>query len=126
MPAGPDARADDPFVDLALTRTTARATVRRAHAERLCAGHFPGDPLVPGAFLAALLADLGARLVAAADGRPAALAEVVRCVFRARVRPDEDIVLVATRGPGDCAVEAEVRTPRGTAVRATLRFVTSP
>ena len=114
---------DDPFVDLALTATTARATLRRAHAERLCAGHFPDDPLLPGAFLAGLLADLGARLVAT-TGAKVALAEVVRCVFRHRVRPDDDIVLVATRDPAAQAVEACVRTSHGTAATATLRFVT--
>lgn len=114
---------DDPFVDLSLTATTARAILDRAHAERLCAGHFPGDPVLPGAFLAGLLADLGACLVAT-SGPEVALAEVVRCVFRRRVRPDDDIVLVATRDPAAHAVEACVRTSHGIAATATLRFVT--
>jgi 3-hydroxymyristoyl/3-hydroxydecanoyl-(acyl carrier protein) dehydratase len=123
VPAAEDARDDDPFVDLAVTATTARATVRRAHAERLCIGHFPGDPLLPGAFLAGLLADLGARLVATAEDPPAKVAEIVRCVFRRRVRPDDDIVLFATRGRAPDAVEAEARTGRGLAAVATFRFV---
>jgi 3-hydroxymyristoyl/3-hydroxydecanoyl-(acyl carrier protein) dehydratase len=114
---------DDPFADVVLTPTTARATVRRTHAERLCAGHFPGDPLLPGAFLAGMLADLGGRLVETTSGAPVVLAEVVRCVFRRRVRPADDIVLVVTRAADAHAVEAEVHTRGGTAALATLRFV---
>lgn len=113
------ARDDDPFVDVTIGATTARATVRRAHAARLCAGHFPDDPLLPGALMAGMLAELGARLL----GGRVVLASVVRCVFRRRVRPDDDIVLLATRTPATDTVEAEVRIRDGTAAVATLRFV---
>ena len=112
---------DDRFVDLAVTATTARATVEPAHAARLCDGHFPNDPLLPGAFIAGLLADLGARLVGTSE-RPVVLAEVVRCVFRRRVRPDCDVVLTATRGHGSQVVDAEVRSGGVVAAVATLRF----
>ena len=115
---------DDPFVDLVVTATNARATVRRAHAARLCDGHFPNDPLLPGAFIAALLADLGAQLVGTSES-PAPLAEVVRCVFRRRVRPDDDIVLVATRGHRPLLVNAEVQAGGIVAAVATLRFEAS-
>src|SRR5262249_44646572 len=73
-----------PFADTTIEGRTARATVRPAYALALCDGHFPGDPLVPGSSLAALMAELGARLLAA---EAPALAEIVRCVFPVPVRP---------------------------------------
>ena len=108
-----------------MARRDARALVRRAHARRLCAGHFPGDPLLPGAYLAGLMADLAERLIAARGGRAAELSEVVRCVFLDRVRPDDEIVVAArldaTRG-GRTSVETKVLIGERCAARATLRF----
>jgi 3-hydroxymyristoyl/3-hydroxydecanoyl-(acyl carrier protein) dehydratase len=91
------------------------AVVEREYARALCAGHFPGDPVLPGAYLAALMADLAGRLAR----EP--LAEVVRCVFRVRVRPDDEIVVAAWLAPAG-SVEAEVRVRGACAARATLRF----
>ncbi len=102
---------------------TARAVVRPAHARDLCAGHFPGDPLLPGASLAELMAELAATLVGS-DPEPYALAELVRCTFLTRIRPDQEIVVLARRrgGPDPTTVDAEVHTRGACAARAVLRF----
>lgn len=109
---------DEPaFEAVTVAGGVARAVVRHAHARRLCAGHFPGEPIVPGSALTGLMADVGARLV------PEPLREIVRCTFRTPVVPEDDIVIAATRGPGE-QVEVEVVTARGRAARALLRFGT--
>jgi len=104
------------FEALLLDGRSVQARVRRAHARALCAGHFPGDPFLPGAYLAGLMAELGGRLL---RGRP--LARVVRCAFRHRVTPEGDIVVRARRIPGG-RVEAEVHAAGTCAARATLVF----
>jgi len=117
----PPADPESAFRDLVVADGAARAVLRAEHAARLCEGHFPGDPFVPGALLAGLMADLAAPLVA----RDARLVEVVRCVFRARVVPDERIVLtarIASVAPHETRIEAEVRAHGRAAARATLRF----
>jgi 3-hydroxyacyl-[acyl-carrier-protein] dehydratase len=110
--------AADAFADVVLAAGSARAVVRRAHAERLCEGHFHGDPLVPGAYLVDLMAQLGSRLL---GGGRRALAEVVQCLFLARVRPDREIVVTA-RASGPDEVAAEVHADGARAARAVLRF----
>jgi 3-hydroxymyristoyl/3-hydroxydecanoyl-(acyl carrier protein) dehydratase len=107
--------ARGPFAALRVGARTARGVVRPAHARRLAAGHFPDEPLLPGAYLAELMAELGTRL---AD---APVAEVVRCVFRRRVHPDDEIVVAARLAAGG-RVEAEVRVGGRAAACATLRF----
>jgi 3-hydroxymyristoyl/3-hydroxydecanoyl-(acyl carrier protein) dehydratase len=109
-------RAADAFEALMIDDGHVRARVRRAYARALCVGHFPGDPFLPGAYLAGLMAELGGRLAA---GRP--LARLVRCVFRRRVTPDGDIVVVARRVPRG-RVEAEVHAGGACAAQATLVF----
>lgn len=108
------------YDDLVIDDESARGRVRPAHAAALCAGHLPGDPFVPGAYLAGLMADLAERLMR--NGRaPAHLRRVARCWFRARVTPDAEIVVLARRAPRRC-VEAEVRAAGACAARATLVF----
>ena len=109
-------RVRDSFEALVIEEGRARARVRRAHAAALCVGHFPGDPFLPGAYLAGLMAELGAKLTA---GRP--LARVVRCAFRRRVTPDGDILVLARRVPRG-RVEAEVHAGGARAAQATLVF----
>jgi len=94
----------------------AQARVRRAHARALCAGHFPGDPFVPGAYLAGLMAELAGRL---RGGQPPA--RIARCAFRRRVTPDGTILVVARRA-GRRRVEAEVHAAGACAARATFEF----
>ena len=108
--------ADGAFADVELGRDAARAVVRPEHAHALCAGHFPGEPLVPGAYLVGLMAALGEALFPGAEA-----VAVERCVFRQRVRPSEPIVVLARRRGVD-AVEAEILSGGMTAARAALRF----
>ena len=107
------------FAALTIGDGVARGVVRRAHALRLCEGHFPGEPIVPGAQLAGLMAELAAALVAPT----AALAALERCVFTARVTPEDEIV-VSARRVAATRVDAEVRRRGASAARATLRFRT--
>lgn len=108
---------DAVFAEVTIDAGVARGVVRREHARRLCEGHFPGQPIVPGAYLAGLMAELAATLTAPA-ATPAALE---RCVFLARVAPDGEIVVTARR-TGPTHVDAEVHRDGACAARATLRF----
>lgn len=112
------------LTDCTLAGDTARARPRREHLVRLCAGHFPDDPLLPGAYVMALLAEL-AGLLCAARGDPGTLRELVRGVFRLRLTPDDAIVLTATVAePG--LVEVAAWTDGACAAEATLRFGVAP
>lgn len=106
--------ADDPFADVVVADGTARAVVRAAHAAALCEGHFPDDPLLPGSALAGLIATLAERIVPVPDR-----IDIVRCAFLHPVRPDGEIIVAATRGPG-AVVEGEIWTRGRRAVRATF------
>jgi 3-hydroxymyristoyl/3-hydroxydecanoyl-(acyl carrier protein) dehydratase len=92
------------------------AQVRPARARTLCAGHFPGEPLLPGATLVALMAELGRELA----GRGARLAGVERAVFRRRVSPDQPITIAARREGS--RVHAAVTCGGRRAAWATLRY----
>jgi 3-hydroxymyristoyl/3-hydroxydecanoyl-(acyl carrier protein) dehydratase len=123
-----------PFDELTVADGRAHAVVRRAHAERLCEGHFPGDPIVPGAYLAGLMVEVAAALVArsaslphssrgAAD--PVRLLAIENCVFARRVVPHEPIAVVALPAAAaidEKRVDVEVQTRDGCAARARLRF----
>lgn len=102
----------------------ARAVVRRAHAHELCAGHFPGDPLVPGAYLTGLMAELAALYVQRTRPR-ARLVAIEEAGFARRVVPDEPIVIEcrAPRGDDDpLRADAVVYSAGVRAARARLRF----
>jgi 3-hydroxymyristoyl/3-hydroxydecanoyl-(acyl carrier protein) dehydratase len=90
--------------------------VRPERARALCAGHFPDEPLWPGAVLVALMAELGAELA----GRRARLSGVERAVFRRRVAPDEPITVTARLA--GARVHAAVTCGRARAAAATLRY----
>jgi 3-hydroxymyristoyl/3-hydroxydecanoyl-(acyl carrier protein) dehydratase len=64
-------------------------------------GHFPGNPIVPGVALIALVADAVIRRESGA-GRPLAVTGVRRVRFRLPVRPGDEVTLSATEaaGPG--------------------------
>ena len=109
------------FRDLTLADGVARGVVRPEHARHLCEGHFPGDPLLPGASLAGLMADLAEWLVLVIEARRAVTSELVRCVFLARARPDDEI-RVSARVEGPERVTADVYAGETCAARATLRL----
>lgn len=108
---------DARFSNVTVDDAEARATVAPAHARALCDGHFPGDPLLPGACLAELMAALAARLLGVA-GPPTAIR---RCVFHARVRPSAAIGVAARRAAAGL-VEAWVIVDGTRAAQATLVF----
>jgi len=107
---------DAVFSEVTTDAGTARGVVRPEHARQLCEGHFPGRPIVPGAYLAGLMAELAATLTAAT-----APAVLERCVFLAQVAPHGEIVVTARRAD-PTRVEAQVHRYGVCAARATLRF----
>lgn len=108
---------DAVFAEMTVDAGVARGVVRPEHARRLCEGHFPRQPIVPGAYLAGLMAELAATLTAPA-ATPAA---VERCVFLARVAPDGELVVTARR-TDPTRIDVEVHRHGACAARATFRF----
>ena len=105
----------DPFAQVAIEGDTGHGIVCREHAVALTAGHFPGDPFLPGAYLVELMAALAERVAA-----PARMRAIVCCAFMRRVRPDGEIVVTA-RAAGTL-VEARLEAGGEPAARATLRL----
>ena len=103
---------DSTFATIACSPDAARAVPRADVVTALCAGHFPGDPIVPGAYLLGLMAELAERLAGGA------VREVARCLLIAPVRPAQAIVLTARRLPD--VVEVTVDADGRTAARARL------
>lgn len=115
-------RHDEPFLQVTVADGVATGIVDPAHATALCAGHFPGQPLVPGAALAGLMAELGARLLSRQGPRVRPIA-LSRCTFAVSVTPAEPItVLARVDRAGDASVEAEVRVAGTRAAAAAIRF----
>ncbi|MEW6268778.1 MAG: hypothetical protein AB1689_05705 [Thermodesulfobacteriota bacterium] len=116
-------RDASPFAEVVVTEGVVHAVVRRSYAEELCAGHFPGNPLVPGAYLAGLMAEVAATLLGQACAH-ARLDAIEECAFARPVVPGEPIVVEArpARSGEPRCVEAEVRSGGVRAARARLRF----
>lgn len=68
------------------------AVLRIAQDHPACAGHFPGNPIVPGAWLLAEVV----RLLAAAEGRDGATVTVSAAKFFRPVRPGEEVEIEHT------------------------------
>ena len=120
MPSVPDRVAA--FADASIGPDEARATLAVAELERLCRGHFPGDPIVPGAYVAGLMAELGVRLLEA-RGERRRLARLERCAFHAPLRPVGNVTMRAVVHDGDPgAVEVEVRHAGRVVARGRMRF----
>jgi hypothetical protein len=85
-------------VDLVRETDHVRARLDEATLAALCAGHFPGDPVVPGAHLLGCMADLAGWIDAAA-------VVVERCVFRALVRPQAGVWAQARAERGKVVAE---------------------
>jgi len=108
------------FGEVAVADGAARAVVRPEHVRRLCEGHFPGEPLVPGSQLAGLMGELAGAAIAE-DPSAFELVEIERASFVARVTPDGPVVVTARRDGGTRA-HAEVHAGGTCAARATFRF----
>jgi len=125
---------DASFEELTVVADRAHAVVRREHAKRLCDGHFPDDPIVPGAHLAGLMAEVATALLARrappgpsreANADSPRLLAIHNCVFSRRVVPHESITIaarLAVAAAGELWIDAEVRTRGVRAARATFRF----
>jgi 3-hydroxymyristoyl/3-hydroxydecanoyl-(acyl carrier protein) dehydratase len=111
------------FETTGVTADGARATLRRAHAHALCDGHFPDEPLLPGAYVLGLMADLAGALLAA-RGLPGRLAEVLQSSFLLPLRPHAAVELYARLDDetSGTTVNVEARSDGRPAARATLRF----
>jgi 3-hydroxyacyl-[acyl-carrier-protein] dehydratase len=107
---------------------SARALLRVDPDWDLFAGHFPGNPILPGVVIVEALAQTGALAALAepgAEGKLALFAGIERARFRRVVRPGEELVLetrlTRRRGPlgegeGTATVDGAV------ACEATLKF----
>jgi hypothetical protein len=107
--------SSEPFERVATEGDSGRGVVCREHALALAAGHFPGDPFLPGAYLVELMAALAERVAA-----PARVRAIARCAFSRRVRPDTEIVVTARAAGG--LVEARLEAGGEPAARAPQRL----
>jgi 3-hydroxyacyl-[acyl-carrier-protein] dehydratase len=110
----------------------ARVAARKTVTDEDCAGHFPGNPIMPGVKMVEALAQCGAVAVLSQPenkGRLVLFAGIDDVRFKRIVRPGDVLDLVcdveAVRGPvGKGKVRASVGGEL--AVRGTLTFAVSP
>ena len=107
------------FADVDVDAGRARGRVRPERALAACDGHFPDDPIVPGAALVGLMTELAASVVDHGE-----LAGIGSCTFRRRVHPNTTITVVAER-TDSTHVEARVETDGLLAATAHLRYLRS-
>ena len=106
------------------SRVVARTIVREEH----CAGHFPGNPIMPGVLMVEALAQAGAVAVLVEEenrGKLALFAGIDDVRFKRIVRPGDELTLTCEieqmrgpvgRGRARATVDGEL------AVRGTLTF----
>jgi len=106
----------------------ARVVARKQVTDEDCAGHFPGNPIMPGVKMVEALAQAGAVAVLSEEenrGRLALFAGIDDVRFKRIVRPGEQLTLECTleavrgpigRGKARATVDGEL------AVRGTLTF----
>jgi 3-hydroxyacyl-[acyl-carrier-protein] dehydratase len=106
----------------------ARVVARKVVREENCAGHFPGNPIMPGVLMVEALAQAGALAVLSQEenrGKLALFAGIDDVRFKRIVRPGDELTLECeletVRGPiGKGKVRATVDGEL--AVRGTLTF----
>jgi 3-hydroxymyristoyl/3-hydroxydecanoyl-(acyl carrier protein) dehydratase len=108
--------------DVAVGASGATALVSPAALGALSAGHFCGDPLLPGSHLVALLADLATRYRCVSGDRDTRVVRLERCLFREPVRPQASLTLRVTQSPGDAFVRGEALLGGRWVARARLIF----
>jgi len=109
----------------------ARVVARKLVREENCAGHFPGNPIMPGVLMVEALAQAGAVAVLSQEenrGKLALFAGIDDVRFKRIVRPGDELTLEceleSVRGPiGKGKVRATVDGEL--AVRGTLTFAVS-
>jgi len=121
----------DPFLlldEVTELEPGSRVVARKVVTDEDCAGHFPGNPIMPGVKMVEALAQAGAVAVLSEDenrGRIALFAGIDDVRFKRVVRPGEELVLVCEleemrgpigRGKARATVNGEL------AVRGTLTF----
>ena len=121
----------DPFLlldEVTELEPGSRVVARKLVTDEDCAGHFPGNPIMPGVKMVEALAQAGAVAVLSEDenrGRIALFAGIDDVRFKRVVRPGEELVLVCEleemrgpigRGKARATVNGEL------AVRGTLTF----
>ena len=103
------------------------ATLASDHAHALCAGHFPGDPLIPGSTLVGLAVDVAALLLATDDGPGWQLSKIERASFTAPARPTARIEVIASAPDHDRgAVSVQIHSDGRSVAQARLRFAVAP
>jgi 3-hydroxyacyl-[acyl-carrier-protein] dehydratase len=105
-----------------------RVVARKRVTEEDCAGHFPGNPIMPGVKMVEALAQAGAVAVLAEErnrGKLALFAGIDDVRFKRIVRPGEELTLTcdleAVRGPIGRG-KARATVDGALAVRGTLTF----
>lgn len=105
-----------------------RAVARKTVTEADCAGHFPGNPIMPGVKMVEALAQAGAVAVLTVEenrGKLALFAGIDGVRFKRIVRPGDELILECSlevvrgpigRGKARATVDGEL------AVRGTLTF----
>jgi 3-hydroxyacyl-[acyl-carrier-protein] dehydratase len=109
----------------------ARVVARKVVTEANCAGHFPGNPIMPGVLMVEALAQAGAVAVLSQEenrGRLALFAGIDDVRFKRIVRPGDELTLEcdleAVRGPVGRG-KARATVDGELAVRGTLTFAVS-
>jgi 3-hydroxyacyl-[acyl-carrier-protein] dehydratase len=87
------------YMPLSGTAERVAATARFPGDSDWFSGHFPGNPIVPGVALIALVAEAVIERERG-EGRSLAITGVRRVRFRLPVRPEDEVTLEATRMPG--------------------------
>ena len=139
MTGGPLGRAEieailphrDPFLlvdEVVELEPGARVVARKRVTDDDCAGHFPGNPIMPGVKMVEALAQAGAVAVLAEEqnrGKLALFAGIDDVRFKRIVRPGEELtlecVLETVRGPIGRG-KAKATVDGQLAVRGTLTF----